>query len=201
MSVLFCVGRPRVFNRVALLNASHDIVFVCTSDEQFETILVSGREFVICYASLRFRSTREVCTTSFGEQYHGEKSALKHWSCSSAGSMVSPFLTETKCCFLGSVRSSATWPFNFLFSPWAQILNVVSKDIFEVLMLFLNVSCTCFLFAPLCRQHCLLRKNKHFPKDPFVYINIVQCFKNPNSFYTRFRNKIKSTGMPLIFFI
>lgn len=200
MSVLFCVGRPRVFNRVALLNASHDIVFVYTSDEQFETILVGKR---VCNL-LRF------VTLSIHERslYNIIRGTVSPWKiraetlilqCVAAGSMVSPFLTETKCYFLGSVRSSATWPFNFLFSPWAQILNVVSKDIFEVLMLFLNVSCTCFLFAPLCRQHCLLRKNKHFPKDPFVYI--VQCFKNPNSFYTRFRNKIKSTGMPLIFFI
>lgn len=50
--------------------------------------------------------------------------------------MLSRFLIRTKCCFLGSFRSSATWHF-LLFSPWTQILNVVSKYIFEVLLLFL----------------------------------------------------------------
>ena len=88
--------------------------------------------------------------------------------------MLSLFLTWTKCCSLESFPSSATGHF-FLLFPWTSILNVVSKDTFEVLLLFL----ICFFrarvprFVSLCRLHCRLAKNSHFHKDHlYIYLSV-----------------------------
>lgn len=107
-------------------------------------------------------------------------------------------LRGTKCWFLGRFRTSATRAFYFLFSGCTQIPNVVSKDIFEVLLLFL-FSLFTHVFRVLFRSddlHCRLRKNKYFHKDHLYIFLLLEPQFIPYS--TLKQNQFECVAWPLL---